>query len=107
MTSISAIIWCESDRLARREGGLTVGQVVFPTMNAETRAEVKRAKESANARTRIAPDLAKRFIETLQAVPPVAPVDTYTPTAEQERRAHDFLARGKARSKRNAYGLGE
>jgi hypothetical protein len=86
---------------------LTVGQVVFPTMNAETRAEVKRAKESANARTRIAPDLAKRFIETLQAVPPVAPVDTYTPTAEQERRAHDFLARGKARSKRNAYGLGE
>jgi hypothetical protein len=107
MTSISAIIWGESDRLARREGGLTVGQVVFPTMNAETRAEVKRAKESANARTRIAPDLAKRFIETLQAVPPVAPVDTYTPTAEQERRAHDFLARGKARSKRNAYGLGE
>jgi hypothetical protein len=105
MTSISAIIWGESDRLARREGGLTVGQVVFPTMNAETRAEVKRAKESANARTRIAPDLAKRFIETLQAVPPVAPVDTYTP--EQERRAHDFLARGKARSKRNAYGLGE
>jgi hypothetical protein len=89
MTSISAIIWGASELAARREGGVTVGQVVFPTMNAETRAEVKRAKERAKA----------------QAVPPVAPVDTYTP--EQERRAHDFLERGKARSKRNAYGLGE
>lgn len=30
MTSISVIIWGEADRIKRREGGLTVGQVVFP-----------------------------------------------------------------------------
>jgi hypothetical protein len=104
MTSISAIIWGASELAARREGGLTVGQVVFPTMNAHARAEVKRAKESANARTRIAPDLAKRFIETLQAVPPVAPVDTYTP--EQERRAADLYKRAMVRRERNSKGLG-
>lgn len=67
MTSISAIIWGDSDRIKRREGGVTVGQVVFPP------------------------------------VPPKRTVDTYTP--EQERRASDFLARGKKRS--NAHGLGE
>lgn len=50
MTSISAIIWGDSDRLARREGGVTVGQVVFPTMNAQARAEVKRIKEEQRAR---------------------------------------------------------
>ncbi len=97
MTSISAIIWGESDRLARREGGLTVGQVVFPTMSAEARVEVKRIKE--RERLLSADTFTRHF------APPAAPVDTYTP--EQERRAHDFLARGKARSKRNAYGLGE
>jgi hypothetical protein len=89
MTSISAIIWGESDRLARREGGfyVTTGQVVYqPVMNAEARADVKRAKERAKAQT-------------------IPPVDTYTP--EQERRAADLYKRAMARSKRNAYGLGE
>jgi hypothetical protein len=92
MTSISAIIWGESDRLARREGGLTVGQVVFPTMSAEARVEGKRIKERKT---------------TAVAVQPAQPVDTYTFTAEQERRAADLYKRAMARSKRNAYGLGE
>lgn len=89
---ISGIIWGDSTRLERREGGVTVGQVVFPQMNAEARAEVKRIKErNSNA----------------VAVQPAQPVDTYTPTPEQERRAADFLARGKKRSSYNAQGLGE
>ena len=50
MTSISAIIWGDSDRIKRREGGLTVGQVVFPQMNAQARAEVARIKEEQRAR---------------------------------------------------------
>jgi hypothetical protein len=91
MTSISAIIWGDSDRLARREGGLTVGQVVFPTMNAQARAEVKRIKDKLSIGVTTVEECRKS--------------NEYTP--EQERRAHDFLARGKARSKRNAYGLGE
>jgi hypothetical protein len=90
MLSISKVIWGESTRLARREGGLTVGQVVFPQMNAQARAEVKRIKERAIAK----------------AVAPVQPVDTFTPTAEQERRAADMLSRAMARRDRNSKGLG-
>jgi hypothetical protein len=89
---ISGIIWGDSDRLARREGGLTVGQVVFPpVMNAQARAEVKRIKEQKI---------------TAVAVQPAQPVDTYTPTAEQERRAADMLSRAMARRDRNSTGLG-
>lgn len=50
MIGISGIIWGDSTRLARHEGGLTVGQVVFPQMNAQARAEVKRIKEEQRAR---------------------------------------------------------
>jgi hypothetical protein len=92
MTSISGIIWGRTDSVARREGGLTVGQVVFPpVMNAQARAEVKRIKEQKI---------------TAVAVQPAQPVDTYTPTAEQERRAADMLSRAMARRDRNSTGLG-
>ena len=88
---ISAIIWSEKDRLERLQAGLTVGQVVFPQMNAEARAEVKRIKDRNSKAV---------------AVQTAQPVDTYTPTAEHERRAADMLARAMARRERNSTGLG-
>jgi len=94
MLSISGIIWGRTDRLARREGGfyVTTGQLVFmPTMNAQARAEVKRIKERNSKAV---------------AVQPAQPVDTYTPTAEHERRAADMRARAMARRERNSTGLG-
>lgn len=89
--AISGIIWGRTDSVVRREGGLTVGQVVFPQMNAQARAEVARIKDRNSKAV---------------AVQPAQPVDTYTPTAEQERRAADMLARAMARRDRNSTGLG-
>ena len=58
--AISGIIWGRTDSLARREGGLTVGQVVFPTMNAQARAEVARIKEEQRARDMFTRAMARR-----------------------------------------------
>lgn len=58
--AISGIIWGRTDSLARREGGLTVGQVVFPTMNAQARAEVARIKEEQRARDMFNRAMARR-----------------------------------------------
>jgi len=112
MTSISAIIWGDSDRLARREGGVTVGQVVFPpVMRAEARAEVARIKE------RDSKPVSQPRWETV-TFPPMAKdpdievtltrtwEEACTDADEQERRAQALYERAMARRERNSTGLG-
>lgn len=60
MIGISGVIWGDSTRLARREGGVTVGQVVFPQMNAQARSEVARIKEEQRARDLFSRAMARR-----------------------------------------------
>ena len=57
---ISGIIWGPTDSVVRREGGVTVGQVVFPQMNAQARSEVARIKEEQRARDLFSRAMARR-----------------------------------------------
>lgn len=60
MTTFSGVIWGRTDSVVRREGGVTVGQVVFPQMNAQARAEVARIKEEQRAKDILSRAMARR-----------------------------------------------